>query len=357
MRVLQLIDALDFGDGVSNVVMQLKGLLDDLGVENHIYSRWWDERVAEYRQDIDKCHPGKNDLVIYNYSGKSTILEQAAGYPCCRLIYYHNVTPPEFFRISNSEMYENCVEGLTQLKENIQRFDGFWAVSSFNAENLISYGADPAETDVLPPYFDFERLENASYDRKLLRQLQSAEPYILFVGRVSPNKKFEDILAAFENYYRYHDKNIKLYLVGNDEQNSDYTAELYAYVSCMAAKDKVVFTGKVTEKELFAYYRGAAAFICMSEHEGFCMPLLEAQFFNIPTIAYAAAAVPDTMGGSGVLLYKKDPAVVACLLDSVLHDEELRNAIIDKQQKNLEQYSRAAIKERLRALLQKWEVK
>ena len=309
MRVIQLIDALDFGDGVSNVVMQLKDLLDDLGIDNQIYSKWFDDRVAGFRKDIDKCRPGKDDLVLYHYSGKSSILEQAAGYSCRRLIYFHNMTPPKFFRVSNPEIYRNCVEGLEQLKENIQRFDGFWAVSPFNASDLISYGADPAETDVFPPYFDFERLENAPYDKKLLRLLQSEEPYILFVGRVSPNKRFEDILDAFENYYRYHDKNVKLYLVGNREQSSVYTDELYAQVGRMAAKDKVVFTGKVTEEELYAYYRGASAFLCMSEHEGFCMPLLEAQHFGIPTIGYAACAVPDTMGESGVLLYKKDPAL------------------------------------------------
>ena len=357
MRVIQLIDALDFGDGVSNVVMQLKDLLDDLGIDNQIYSKWFDDRVAGFRKDIDKCRPGKDDLVLYHYSGKSSILEQAAGYSCRRLIYFHNMTPPKFFRVSNPEIYRNCVEGLEQLKENIQRFDGFWAVSPFNASDLISYGADPAETDVFPPYFDFERLENAPYDKKLLRLLQSEEPYILFVGRVSPNKRFEDILDAFENYYRYHDKNVKLYLVGNREQSSVYTDELYAQVGRMAAKDKVVFTGKVTEEELYAYYRGASAFLCMSEHEGFCMPLLEAQHFGIPTIGYAACAVPDTMGESGVLLYKKDPALTACLLDSVLHDEELRISIVEKQRENLEQYRRAAVRARLEILLQKWGVK
>ncbi len=354
MRVIQMIDTLNFGDGVGNVVMQLKGILDDLRIENQIYSKWWDERVADYREDIDKYRPMKSDLIIYNFAGKSMILEQVAGYPCRRLIYYHNVTPPEFFRACDPEAYKNCKEGLEQLKENLQRFDGFWAASPFNAMDLISYGADITETDVLPPYFDFEELENAPYDRKLLHQLQNGEPYILFVGRVAPNKRFEDILRVFENYYRYHSQNIKLYLVGDSAQKNDYTDALYAQVDQMTAKNQVVFTGKVTAKELYSYYRGASVFLCMSEHEGFCMPLLEAQHFGIPTIGYASCAVPDTMGGSGVLLYKRDYALIACLLDSVLHDERLRNSIIEKQGRNLKKYSRVAVRERLNTLLQKW---
>ncbi len=357
MRVIQLIDALDFGDGVSNEVISIQSLLNDIGIKNQIYSKWWDKKVANYTRGIEKCSPRGEDLVLYHFSGRSAILEVVAGFPCKRIIRYHNVTPPEFFRGTNPQIFQACKEGLRQIQENFQRFDGFWAVSPFNARDIISYGADPSEVDVFPNILDFSQMENQTYDKALLKRLKSEDPYILFVGRVAPNKCFEDILAAFENYYRYHDKNVKLYLVGNIEQSSDYAKKILRKLEHMSARSQVIFAGKVSDEELYAYYRGASAFLCMSEHEGFCRPLLEAQYFNIPIVAYSASAVPDTMGGSGVLLYKKDPALVACLLDSVLHDEELRDSIVEKQRENLEQYRRAAVRARLEALLQKWGVK
>ena len=209
----------------------------------------------------------------------------------------------------------------------------------------------------MPNILDFSEMEKQPFDKGLFDRLKKGEPYILFVGRVAPNKCIEDILDVFENFYCYHNRNVNLYLVGNAEQSSEYVSRIASKLDHLKSKNNVFLTGKISNEELYAYYRGASAFICMSEHEGFCRPLLEAQFFNIPIIAYSATAVPDTMGGSGILLYKKEPALAACLLDSILNDEELRATIIEKQQKNINQYRRAEVRARLETLLQKWGVK
>ena len=354
MRVIQMVDGLDYGDAVSGDVLKIDGMLRELGVESLIYSKYCDQRVEKYRNQINDYLPKKNDLVLYHFSGKSSIMDQALSGPPC-IGRYHNITPPEFFLQYNQHIFEITSEGLNQIKENIMRFDGFAADSEFNRNDLISYGAEPDSTDVLSISVDLNTVLNKPYDKELLAELKKGKPYILFVGRMAPNKKIEDILDVFENYYRYHDKSIKLYLVGNSEHTSSYTEHILEKLETMEAKDNVIITGKVSDEALYAYYRGASAFLCMSEHEGFCVPLIEAQIFGIPVIGYNSCAVPDTMGKSGILLYEKDPALTAWLLDKVINEKRIRSSVLERQKLNVKRFAPEKIKKQLSTLLKKWE--
>lgn len=354
MRVIQMLDALDYGDGVSNDVIHIHELLNDLCIPNAIYSKWWNERVKSYTTLIDKYRYRPGDCIIYHFSGKSFILEQVANYPCRRMIRYHNVTPPNFFLKSNPEAATFCQEGLEQIQCNISRFDGAIADSRFNADDLLSYGANASYVKVLPIVFDFDKYRCTKTILPLQQKL-SAAPYFIYVGRMAQNKCIEDILTAFEYYYRFHDSSAYLYLVGNNTQSPEYTEFLLRKHGQMLSKEHVIFTGKVSEEELLTYYRSAAASLCMSEHEGFCMPLLEAASFDVPVIAYDSCAVPYTMGNSGILLQKKDPALTAHLMDEVVHNSSLREGIIEKQRDNLINYSRESIKAQLKTLLCEWK--
>ena len=354
MKIIQVLDALDYGDGASNDVMHLYELLRELGLDTEIYSKWYDDRVAKYTMDIEKCNPSKEDIIIYHFSGKSYILDHVKKYPCRVMVRYHNVTPPEFFLPNNMAAYQNCKEGIEEIKENIGRFDGYIAVSPFNARDLISYGADPQKVDVIPIIIDFDKLDSRTSDRDLRQELSGAAPYMLYVGRIAPNKRVEDVLDIFESYYRFFDKNVRLYVVGNMDHSSEYTKNVLGRLEKMESKDHVVFTGKVSDEDLHSYFSGASVFLCMSEHEGFCIPILEAQYFNVPVVGYDSCAVPDTMGGSGVLLYKKDPHMAAYIISKVLSDDCLREEIIEGQQKNLEKYQRSVVKAHLTEILKKW---
>ena len=351
MRVIQVLDALDFGDGVSNDVIHLHKMLDELQVENYIYSKWWNEKVQQYTNDIETCKPSENDLVLYHFSGKSFIDNIVTSFPCKIIIRYHNVTPPSFFEKSNLEGYRNCMEGLEQLVALIKKIPYAWCDSQFNCNDLISYGAEPTNMRVLPIFMDLERLASGSLDEQLDYTLKKGGKYILFVGRVAPNKCFEDILEVFECFHRFHDNTIKLFLVGNDTCDQKYSRAIKNKLAQLSCKQQVVFTGKVSDVQLYTYYRNASAFVCMSEHEGFCIPLLEAMYFHIPVIGYNSCAIPDTMGKSGVLVYKKDPAKIASLLNEILTDINLRSSIITAQSKNVEYYLHDSMKEQLKQLL------
>lgn len=355
MRVIQVLDALDFGDGVSNDVIHLHEMLDELQIENSIYSKWWNEKVKRYTHDIARCRPQKEDLVIYHFSGKSHIIDFVTAFPCKVIIRYHNITPPSFFQQSNPEGYKNCMEGLEQIAALIHRFPNVWGDSQFNCNDLISCGAKPENMRVLPIFMDLERLSSAPIDEQLDASLKREKDYILFVGRVAPNKCFEDILEIFECYHRFYNETTKLILVGNDACDIDYTQKLQGKLSQLSCRSQVTFTGKVSDAQLYTYYRNASVFVCMSEHEGFCIPLLEAMYFQLPVVGYNSCSIPDTMGKSGVLVYKKDPAQIAFILHEIQTGVQLRRSIIAAQSENVQHYLHDSMKEQLKNLLMEEE--
>lgn len=355
MRIIQILDALDYGDGVSNDAVCIKKLLDELGIENGLYVKWWDERVKQYITEIDKYTCKKDDIIIYHFAGQVHLIDLVVSFKCKKLIKYHNITPPKFFLPDNPKLAVFCETGLKQIRKYIRYFDGALADSRFNADDLIGYGADADTVDVLPIAFDCSNTLSAKPDKLLSRRL-SSQKYFLVVGRVVKNKCIEDSIDAFEYYYRFHDSDAYLYIIGNMGLGSSYTELLRKRVSTLRASEHIIFTDKVNDNELTSYYGNARALLCMSEHEGFCIPLLEAASRGVPVIAYSSTAVPYTMGNSGILLYKKDPGLTAHLMYELSESRELAEEIIRKQNLNLEKYSNESIKEQLSAVLRKWGV-
>ena len=153
---------------------------------------------------------------------------------------------------------------------------------------------------------------------------------MLFVGRVIPNKKVEDLIRFFLVYHSCYNPRSRLLLVGAQSGFERYLASLHGLVATLGAAH-VHFIGHVSDAELAAYYEVADLFLCASEHEGFCVPIVEAFYEEVPVLAYAATAVPATMDGAGVLYDEKDPVHVATLMDAVVSNTALRDAIVRAQ--------------------------
>jgi glycosyltransferase involved in cell wall biosynthesis len=169
---------------------------------------------------------------------------------------------------------------------------------------------------------------------------------IVFFGRIAPNKKQDDIIRIFDHYHRKFNPSSALYLIGQ-KQIKPYVQELEELVQTLGLSDNVVFTGKITDKELNTYYRNADVFVCMSEHEGFCVPLVESMFFNIPIIAYDSSAIRDTLGDASILLQNKEAEPVSRLIDKVTKDRSFRQEIIEKQKKPLPVFQSDTLKRKL----------
>jgi glycosyltransferase involved in cell wall biosynthesis len=176
-----------------------------------------------------------------------------------------------------------------------------------------------------------------------MKKYSGGKKNLIFVGRIAPNKKQENVIRAFYQYHRMEPES-RLILVGSWTGMENYHQRLVKYAAALGIADDVIFTGHIKFSEILAWYTIADAFVCMSEHEGFCVPLVEAMFFDVPIIAYDTSAISDTLGGSGVLLDDNDPVFVSRVIDRVLKDSALKEQIISGQRRRLEDFSYERIK-------------
>ncbi|MEO8502060.1 MAG: glycosyltransferase family 4 protein, partial [Vicinamibacteria bacterium] len=245
---------------------------------------------------------------------------------------YHNITPPHFFFPFHPHLARLCYHGKRELEAFAKRSALGLGVSEFNRKELEAAGFKP--TGVLPLVVDWSRYDESPSPVMLQRLAGLEGPTILFVGRIVPNKKIEDLITSFAAFQRHHSPKSRLLLVGDSVGHERYLSRLLETVHDLRVQN-VIFTGQVTQADLIAAYRSAQAFLCLSEHEGFCVPLLEAMHFGLPVLAYDAAAVSETMNGGGLLLDNKDPVLVAATLDRVLTDESFRAAVLTSQARTL----------------------
>ena len=245
---------------------------------------------------------------------------------------YHNITPPHYFVDVHKELVKLCYLGRRELGFYKDRCDLALGDSEYNRQELEAIGFPV--TGVLPVVPDFSHLRGpANYMQA--REYDDAWVNVVFVGRVIPNKRFEDVIRAFHAYKRWFNPRSRLLLVGSHSGFERYLTMLYRFVADIGASD-VHFAGQVSNEELTAYYEVADVFLCASEHEGFCVPILEAFHMGVPVLAYAATAVPATMDGAGLLYTDKNPMDVAALIHAVVDDSQLRSRVIDGQDAALE---------------------
>lgn len=350
MRIIQLLSTLAFGDAVGNDTIAIRRVLEEMGFDTEIYAQNIDERLkkgtAKKIEHLTKL--GKKDIILYHLSTGTDLNYNLVKYPGRKIVIYHNITPYEYFfgysRVNYDLTYLGR-KGLSFLKDKVERC---FAVSEYNKADLRETGYT-CPIDVLPIIVPFEDY-NKTPNQDILKQYDDNWVNILFVGRIAPNKKQEDVIRAFAYYKTYINPKSRLFLVGSYSGLEKYHNELKTYVAKLGISD-VIFTGHTKFEDILAYYKLADVFLCMSEHEGFCVPLLEAMHFDVPIIAYKAAAIPDTMGQSGIVVDEKSPALTAKLIERLMVDSELRQTVIFGQQDRLKDFSYEHTKETFTKLI------
>lgn len=353
MKVLQVLPTLAFGDAVGNHTRALDLLLKDMGYDTEIYALSIDKRLgketAKYIDDFPGVDPG--DVILYQLSTGSPLNREIMKLKCRKIVNYHNVTPPNFFAGISEELEERCQKGVEQVKKMAGTFDYGIAVSAFNKSDLEAMGYT-CPIEVAPILIDFDDYRRKP-DPNVMARYEDDVTNIVFTGRIAPNKKQEDIIAAFYHYKKYFNPNSRLFLVGSGKGMEKYLNKLKSYVRKLGLEESVLFTGHVKFNEILAYYRIADIFLCMSEHEGFCVPLIEAMQFQIPIVAYDSSAIGDTLGGSGLLLKEKEPLMTAAVIDRLMTDVRLRNQVVEGQRQRLKDFSYGVVRERFRELFRK----
>ena len=328
-RVHQVLATLGYGDAIGHEVLGIQRALHAAGYDSEIYVETADPRLEhltlDYRDMVGAV--SADDILIHHFSIGSRASRTAYALPGRMILVYHNITPPEYFIGVHKDLVKLCFRGRRELTAYIPRCDLALGDSEYNRQELEELGF--RQTGVLPVVPDFAHLD-VRPDRTLARQFDDGWVNVMFVGRVIPNKKFEDVIRAFHVYRTRHNPRSRLLLVGSYSGFERYLAMLHALIARLGTPD-VHFLGHVSNEELSALYDVADLFLCASEHEGFCVPLVEAFYKRVPVIAYAATAVPATMDGAGVLFDSRDPAEMAKLVDAVLGDGAIEQAIVDAQ--------------------------
>ena len=328
-HVHQVLATLGYGDAIGHEVLGIQRVLRSAGFASEIFVETADRRLEhltrDYRELLDRSHP--DNLLIHHFSIGSRASRVAYALPDRMAIVYHNITPPVYFLGVHKRLVELCYHGRRELRAYIPRVVLALGDSEFNRQELEQAGF--RETGVLPVVPSFAHLD-VPPNRMMADRFDDGWTNLLFVGRVIPNKKLEDVIAAFHAYKTRLNPRSRLIFVGSYSAFETYLTMLHALVARLRLGD-VHFVGHVSNEELTAIYDVADVFVCASEHEGFCVPLVEAFHKGVPVVAYAATAVPATMDGAGVLYDTKDPGRVAALIDAIVTDARLRAAIVESQ--------------------------
>ena len=325
-RVHQILASFGYGDAIGNEVLGIQRALVAAGHQSDIIVETADSRLehltVDYRDVVEDI--GEDDLLIHHFSVGSKASRTAFALPCRMMLVYHNITPPEYFLGVHPWLVRQCYHGRRELLPYRSRVDLALGASEFNRRELEALGF--SATAVLPVVPDFSHLD-VEPDVRVYDAFDDGCTNILFVGRLIPNKRPDQIIRCFHAYQRLCNPQARLILAGSYVQFEGYLAQLHAFVARLGARN-VHILGQVTNEELTALYDVADLFLCASEHEGFCVPLVEAFYKRVPVLAYASTAVPATMDGGGVLFETRDPLDVAALMDGILTDEAWEDRIL-----------------------------
>jgi len=292
----------------------------------------------------------RGDVTIFHFALPSPMTARFAALDGVKILQYHNITPAAFFAPYDPQLFRLAALGRRELATLAGHVDLAVGDSDFNRRELAALGF--TRTGVLPIAVNTERITAAPPRPALERILRDGLINVLFVGRIVPNKKIEDHIRLAEIYKRYVDSYYRFIFVGRYDGVPRYYDQVRALIAEYdMLPDRFWFTGPVPDEDLAAFYRWADAYVSLSEHEGFCVPLVEAMAADVPVVAYAAGAVPETLGGAGLLFEPKDLELAAELLGSVVYDRGVRARVLDGQRRRLQDFAPDRIEAQLKSTL------
>jgi glycosyltransferase involved in cell wall biosynthesis len=316
-------------DAIGNDVAQMRMALMESGHVVRVFAEGIDPACASIADPIDgaprQLWKSSDDILIYHHSigwprGEEILFNTGNKV----ILRYHNITPAHFFAPFSLPFAEACESGIESAKR-IAKLPNllFVGASPYNCQDLISYGASPEGCRVLPPFHLTEELGREMFDIDTVSRYAGAAVNILFVGGLKPNKGHAGAIRVFAEYQRNYNDRSRLIFAGSlDERLSRYLGSLNSLARRLGVAEHIIFTGRLTNAQIKSLYVSADVFLCASEHEGFCVPLVESMYFRVPVVAWGKTAVRETMGDYGAVIEEWDESAFAAQIDRVVEDGE-----------------------------------
>ncbi len=325
------------GDGVTSSLLFTRELLRELGFVSEIYAQHIPDALRREVRPLSAYRGEAPTLLFFHhslgYDNDAWLARSAAR----KVLVYHNITPPEY--LSDPNLKRLSALGREQLSRWRKLFSGAFGDSPLNTAELRKYGYGDART--LPLLVDLDRMRRAEWNHGVPGRYADSFN-IVFIGRICENKRQSRLVEAVAEMRHLCELPVRLLLAGGIT-DSDYLETVRKRIDALHLTAQVKYLGKVDELTLRGLYRAADIFACMSEHEGFGMPLIEAMAHDIPVVAFAAASVPDTAGEGGILLDSDDPATWAATFATLATEPGLRRRVLAAQRRNLERFERPVL--------------
>lgn len=340
MRIAQIVPGLRPHDAVSTDSLRMTAVLRAAGHEVTTFA-WQAEGVDEPVLDpatLADWVRSPDDILVYHYcTGIEAILDLFRRVKARRVVRYHNITPPGFFRGWAPGYVAACTAGRAQIEKFARlKCELYLGDSTYNNQDFIAVGVDPERCSVLPPFHACEDLLGRAPDYRRIPNVAGA-PLLLMIGRIAPNKGLLELVDALEACRSQVDPGTHLLVFGKLDPNlAVYGDALRARIEERGLVGNVTIIGDAGDEELKAGLAAATALVMLSGHEGFCVPLVEAMALGAPVVAYASSAVPETLGDAGLLWDDRDPALFAASIQRLHADTALRAAL---RQRGSERYS------------------
>ncbi len=351
IQIHQFSPSANNGDGITNGMFYFQRILKELGFVSYIYAENYEKKletkVKHYTQ-IDKKND--NQILFIHYSLYYDFATWIDPLILRKHIIYHNITPYHFFE-KDSVLYNMCKIGKEYLPELGLKIEGAIGDSILNTQELID--ANFKNPITIPLLLDVDKITAFPFNESLFDE-KTKEFNIIFVGRVAKNKAQLDLIKI-ANTYRAIDKEFKLYIIGG-VTDGDYEQQLKELIYNYNLEENVILTGKIPNEDLYAYYRAANIFLCMSEHEGFGMPLVESMLFDLPVIAYNSSNIKSTLNGGGILFDDKSPKPIAATINIIKTNPSFKTEILNTQRKAREIYYHDIILKNLISYLHSFEI-
>ena len=351
MIIEQFLPAFHYGDAIGNSTLRFHEYLVSKGIDSRIIALTIDDNLKDRAVLFRDYRENPESLKILHFAIPSELTDYFLNIGGKKAMIYHNITPSHFFIDYSDELVKITIEGRNQLKRLRNCFDVVIADSRYNAEELREYRFENISVfPIMVDLDDYSRPHSVAFANLFSDERKN----IIFVGRITPNKKIEHLIRVLFFFKKYISPSIRLVIAGKTDTLPKYYYSLVDLASrFLLTSEDIVFTGHIPQDELRAVYRLGDLFVSLSEHEGFCLPLIESCFFGIPVIAYDTGAVSETLGGSGIIVKELKYEYVAGMIHQVLSDSGLHSRLREQGKKRIERYRAESDPEKLLSILKK----